>query len=318
MQYAPTFNLLVYINTIFNSQFSILNSQFSIKLVTVLAGPTAVGKTDLSIALAKRWAVPIISADSRQCYRELAIGSAPPDAGQLAEVRHCFIADRSVTEPLTAATYAAEARLQVGESMAAHGRALVVGGSGLYIKALLDGFDDLPPADEALRQTLNARLEAEGLTALAQELTALDPAAGTTIDLQNPRRVVRALEVTLHTGKPFTQLLGKGAEPLPYPVDYFCLDLPRPELYARIGRRVEAMMQAGLLAEAEALYPVRHLPALQTVGYRELFDYMDGQGTLSEAMARIQQNTRRFAKRQMTWFRGQPGVRFVSEAYFRP
>lgn len=285
--------------------------------ITVLAGPTGIGKTDLSIELAQHWGVPIVSADARQCYAELAIGSAPPTPAQRAAVPHYFVADRPVTELLDANRYAQEARPALEASLQAHGRALVVGGSGLYIKALLQGFDDLPPADTALRQHLTERLAQEGLALLATELCNLDPAAAERVDLANPRRVLRALEVTLGTGKPFTQHLGQGADPLPYPVDFYCLDMPRPELYARIDRRVELMMEAGLLAEATALYPLRHLPSLQTVGYREIFDYLDGLSTLPEAVARIQQNTRRYAKRQLTWFRAQPGVRFLPVAEAR-
>lgn len=286
-------------------------------MLTVLAGPTGIGKTDLSIELAQRWGVPIISADSRQCYRELAIGSAPPDAGQLAAVQHYFIADRSVIKPLDANGYAREARVRVQESMEAHGRALVVGGSGLYIKALLEGFDDLPSADAHLREQLAARLSQEGLAALADELLRLDPEVAGRLDLQNPRRVLRALEVCLQTGLPFTHHLGKGADPLPYPVEFYGLDMPRPELYARIDRRVDLMIEAGLVAEAEGLYPLRHLPSLQTVGYRELFAWMEGETDLSRAIDLIKQNTRRYAKRQGTWFRGQPGLRWVTHGYFR-
>ena len=282
--------------------------------ITVLAGPTGIGKTDLSIELAQRWGVPIVSADARQCYAELAIGAAPPTAEQRAAVLHHFVADRSVTDLLDANRYAQEARPLVEASLQAHGRALVVGGSGLYIKALLQGFDDLPAPDDALRGQLAERLAQEGLATLAAELCGLDPAAAGRVDLANPRRVLRALEVTLATGRPFTQHLGQGADPLPYPVDFYCLDMPRPQLYERIDRRVLAMMDAGLEAEARSLYPLRHLPSLQTVGYRELFDYFAGQGTLAEAVARIQQNTRRYAKRQLTWFRAQPGIKFLATA----
>jgi tRNA dimethylallyltransferase len=287
------------------------------KTVTVLAGPTGIGKTDLSLELAQRWGVPIISADSRQCYRELAIGSAPPSPEQLAAVQHFFIADRSVHEPLDANSYATEARLRLEESMLTHGRALVVGGSGLYIKALLQGFDALPSADEHLRQQLTERLAQEGLAALVAELITLDPAAEQHVALQNPRRVLRAIEVCLSSGKPYTSHLGQGAAPLLYKTDFYCLDMPRQDLYARINQRVDAMMAAGLEAEATALYPDRHLPALQTVGYRELFDYLDGNTSLDAAIDLIKQNTRRYAKRQGTWFRAQPGVQLVGHEYIR-
>jgi len=285
--------------------------------VTVLAGPTGIGKTDLSIQLALRWGVPIISADSRQCYRELAIGSAPPTPEQLAAVPHYFIADRSIHHALDANSYATEARLRIDESVAEHGKALVVGGSGLYIKALLEGFDELPPADETLRQALTERMALEGLATLAAELVELDPAAEAKVNLQNPRRVLRALEVCITSGKPFTDHLGRGGQPLPYKVDFYCLDMPREGLYARINQRVDAMIAAGLVAEAEGLAQYQHLPPLQTVGYREVFDFQAGKVTLPQAIEAIKQNTRHYAKRQLTWFRAQAGVQFVDHAYFR-
>jgi len=286
-------------------------------MITILAGPTGIGKTDLSMELAQRWGVPILSADSRQCYQELAIGSAQPSAAQQAAVSHYFVADRSVHTPTDAHAFALEFRPMLQTSLATHGRALVVGGSGLYIKALVHGFDAMPAADAGLRAKITQRLASEGLQILAQELVSLDPAAAAAVALHNPRRVARALEVCLASGQPYTQFLGKGAAPLPYPIQFFCLTQPTETLYARINQRVDAMMQAGLLAEAQQLHPHMHLPALQTVGYRELFNYLDGKTTLPVAIELIKQNTRRYAKRQGTWFRAQDGVQFVDHAYIR-
>ena len=285
----------------------------SIKRLVVIVGPTGCGKTDLSIRLAEHYRAPIISTDSRQFYRGLPIGTAQPTADQLARAEHHFIASHALTDEVNCGSYEVMALERLEELFKAHSTVIAVGGSGLYVRALCEGMDDLPEADEALRKELTHRIESEGLESLCEELKRLDPAYYEQVDRQNPARVQRALEVCLQTGMPYSSLRTGERRERPFEIIKVGVNLPREELYARIDRRVELMMEEGLEAEARAALPYRELNALQTVGYKELFLYFDGEITKEEAVALIQRNSRRYAKRQLTWFRRDEEV-----AWFRP
>ena len=284
----------------------------SIKRLLVIVGPTGSGKTDLSIRLARRFGAPILSTDSRQFYRGMPIGTAQPSAEQLQAAEHHFIASHDITESLNCGEYETLALARLGELFATHDWVVAVGGSGLYVQALCDGMDDLPTADEALRAELMRRLREEGLERLAGELRELDPVYWETVDRRNPARVVRALEVCLQSGRPYSELRRGVRRERPFRIVKVGVDLPRGTLYERIDRRVERMLADGLVDEARALYPFRELNALQTVGYRELFDWFDGRTSYEEAVERIKRNTRRYAKRQLTWFRRDPAVRWFA------
>lgn len=268
----------------------------------VIAGPTGSGKTDLAVELALHFGAPVISSDSRQVYRGMAIGSAQPSAEQLAAVPHYFIADRDVTDRFTCADFEREALSLLQRLFTTYRRVVMVGGSGLYAEALCNGLDEMPDVDPELRETLNKRLLSEGLEVLLEELLALDPDYYGKVDRQNSARVLRALEVCLLTGKPYSSLRTGTPAVRPFRVIKIGVDMDRTELYKRIELRVDAMMDAGLESEARQLYPYRHLPSLQTVGYRELFGYFDGEYTLEHAVWLIKRNSRRYAKRQSTWF----------------
>ena len=259
----------------------------SIKRLLVIVGPTGSGKTDLSIRLARRFGAPILSTDSRQFYRGMPIGTAQPSAEQLQAAEHHFIASHDITESLNCGEYETLALARLGELFTTHDWVVAVGGSGLYVQALCDGMDDLPTADEALRAELMRRLREEGLERLAGELRELDPVYWETVDRRNPARVVRALEVCLQSGRPYSELRRGKRRERPFRIVKVGVDLPRGTLYERIDRRVERMLADGLVDEARALYPFRELNALQTVGYRELFDWFDGRTSYEEAVERI-------------------------------
>lgn len=271
------------------------------ELVIVL-GPTAVGKTDYSIGLASEYGSPVISCDSRQIYREMKIGTAPPSAEQLAAVPHYFIGTRSVTEPYTAGKYELDALALLDELFRDHSTLVMCGGSGLYIDALCNGLDAFPDVDPQIREDLMTRLENEGLEALRFELRRLDPQTYASIDPANRQRVVRALEVCIGTGRPFSSYKTAAARERPFSIRKIGLTREREELYDRINRRVDLMMEAGLEEEARSLLPYRDLPALNTVGYRELFDCFDGRYPLEEAVRLIKRNTRHYAKKQLTYW----------------
>ena len=278
----------------------------------VIVGPTGAGKTDLSIRIAAHYGAPILSTDSRQIYRGLPIGTAQPSAEQLRAAEHHFIASHDVTQEFNCGAYEAAA-LPLLEQLFREGRRVVaVGGSGLYVRALCEGMDDLPQADEALRGELVRRLETEGVEALAERLRELDPLYYEEVDRRNPARVLRAVEVCLQTGKPFSSQRTGVRKRRTFDIVKIGVTLPREELYARIDRRVDVMMEAGLEEEARRMLPYRRLNALQTVGYRELFDYFDGTITRDEAVALIKRNSRRYAKRQLTWFRRDAEIRWFS------
>ncbi len=284
----------------------------STKRLIVIVGATGSGKTDLSIRLAQHYGAPILSADSRQIYRGMPIGTAQPTADQLRAAEHHFIASHDIGQHFSCGEYEAEALACLAELFRRHDTVVAAGGSGLYIRALCEGMDDLPHADQALRTALARRLEREGIDALAEELRQLDPDHYAVVDRRNPARIVRALEVCLQTGLPYSRLRTGTRRERDFKIIKIGIDMPREELYARIDRRVEQMMADGLETEARSLYPCRQLNALQTVGYKELFDYFDGRTTREEAVELIKRNTRRYAKRQLTWFRCDPDIRWFA------
>lgn len=273
------------------------------KRLLVITGPTASGKTGFAVEKALEYGSPVISCDSRQIYRELKIGTAPPTAEQLAQVKHYFIFSHSIFDHYTAGKYELEALELINELFLTHDTLIMAGGSGLYIDALCNGIDDFPESDLVLRKELTQQLSEEGLAPLAAKLKLLDPESYEAIDIKNPQRVMRALEVCLSTGNKFSSYKTSPSKRRNFTIDKIILDHPREELYERINHRVDEMMAAGLLEEAERMYPHRDLPSLNTVGYKELFGYFSGEHSLDEAVDLIKRNTRRYAKRQMTWFR---------------
>lgn len=280
-----------------------MNTENTAPTLIVIVGATGSGKTDLSIALANRFRAPILSTDSRQVFRGMPIGTAQPTAEQLAAAEHHFIATLDIDQPFSCGMFESQALELLDRLFLTHRYAVAVGGSGLYIRALCEGMDELPEADEALRARLRQRVEQQGLPALCDELQRLDPIYHATVDLDNPARVMRALEVCLLSGRPYSSLRLARTAKRPFRIVKIGIDMPREVLYGRIDRRVDAMMAAGLEAEARRLYPYRHLNSLQTVGYKELFDYFDGLTSREQAVELIKRNSRRYAKRQLTWFR---------------
>lgn len=271
------------------------------KKLVVIAGPTAVGKTTAAIALAQTWKTVILSADSRQFFREMNVGTAKPSPEQQQLVRHYFIDSLSISDNYNAGDFERDALLLLADLFQRHDVVVLSGGSGLYIKALCEGMDNFPPVAPEIRQKLQRQYETEGIAFLQKTLAQVDPTYFKQVDTNNPQRLLRALEVCHSTGKPYSSFLLKEPVQRPFQIVKIALNMPRETLYRRINQRVESMMQDGLLAEAQNLYPYRHLNALQTVGYQELFDFLDKKHTLDQAVALIQQNTRRYAKRQLTW-----------------
>lgn len=273
------------------------------KTLITLSGPTASGKTALSIRIAKALGAEIFSCDSRQFYKEMSIGTAVPTESERNEVRHHFIQHKSIQSPYSVGQFEADAIDALTNYFENHDFAVLVGGSGLYMHAVVEGIDKFPDVPEKIRTELGERLESNGLEDLQLELQTLDPEHYQKMDIQNPSRVLRALGVSLAAGQPYSSFLGQQKPKRPFAVLTLTVDIPRAILYDRINQRVDQMINAGLLQEAQTLYPHRNLNALQTVGYKEVFDFFDQKINLDEAIAQIKQHTRHYAKRQMTWIR---------------
>ena len=271
--------------------------------LTIILGPTGVGKTDYAIDLALEYESPVISCDSRQIFKEMKIGTAPPSPPQLERVKHYFIFSHSVTDYYTAGRYEIEALELLGELFKTHKRLVMAGGSGLYIDALCNGLDDFPPADQDLRERLSRQAEtAEGLAELAETLKKIDPQSYENIDLCNRQRVVRAVEVTMQTGRKFSDWRKNQKKERPFSIRKIGIMRDREELYDRINRRVDIMMDNGLLDEVKSLKQFEQMPALRTVGYKEIFDHLNGEISLEKAVELIKRNSRRYAKKQLTYW----------------
>ena len=278
----------------------------------VLTGPTASGKTALAIRWAEKFRTEIISADSRQFYREMRIGTAAPTEAELRRVPHHFVGHLSVNDSYNVYRYEQDVLTLLEKLFKQHDTVVMTGGSGLYIDAVCNGIDLLPDPDPALRENLWRMLRENRVEEFHQMLKEKDPEYYAVVDRQNPVRMIRALEVCIQTGQSFSSLRQQQAKKRPFQIQKYAISLPKEQLHERINRRVELMMAEGLEAEARSLYPLRHLNALQTVGYKELFAYFDGQCTLEESVAAIQTHTRQYAKRQITWFKRDSDYRWIS------
>lgn len=286
-----------------------VDTNYKMNYLITIIGPTAIGKTALSITLAKHFGCDIISCDSRQFFKEMKIGTAVPSDEELVAATHHFIQNKSIFESYSVGDFEQEALAKLDELFEKNNVQIMVGGSGLYVDAVLKGFDDFPDIDDSVREEINAKYDALGITYLQEQLQELDSEYFNKLSnenpqtLQNPQRMKRFVEVCLGTGKPYSSFIGKRKNERNFTSIVIGLEADREIMYDRINQRVDIMMNEGLLAEAEALYPNKQLNALQTVGYRELFDYFDGKTTLDFAIEQIKMNTRRFAKRQITWFK---------------
>lgn len=282
------------------------------KTLIVVAGPTGVGKTAFCVRLAHRLHTVVVSADSRQFYRELSIGTAKPSPEELDGIPHYFIDSHSIDAPISAGQYEREALALLDELFQTYDKVIMTGGTGLYINAVLHGLDDMPVGDEALRERLQRQFEAEGITPLQNELQRLDPDYATLADLNNTQRVMRALEVSLVSGRPYSSFRRRQLPQRPFQTVLIALERPRDELYARIDQRMDQMLAAGLVDEVRGLTAYRHTPALKTVGYKEVFGYLDGDYDYATMVDLLKRNSRRYAKRQLTWFRHQNDFRWIS------
>jgi tRNA dimethylallyltransferase len=273
------------------------------KTLVVLLGPTGVGKTALSLHLAQQFQTPIISSDSRQLYKDLPIGTVAPTTAELQEVKHYFVGTLNLTDYYSASRFEEDVIRLLASLHETHDTVIMSGGSMMYIDAICKGIDEIPTIDDKLRNELKELFEREGLDPIRQRLKILDPVFYKQVDLQNHKRVIHALEICLMAGKPYSSLRTNAIKERPFQIIKIGLSREREELYERINSRVDTMMEQGLLQEARAVYPHRHLNSLNTVGYKELFDYLDGNGTLAEAVEKIKQNTRIYSRKQMTWFK---------------
>lgn len=279
----------------------------------VVVGPTAVGKTSLSIRVARHFGAEIVSADSRQIFRELTIGTAKPSPAELAEVNHHFINSHSIHDTLDAAEFGETALALISKLFAKDRFVVMCGGSGLYVKSVLDGFDEIPDIPPGVRENILSEYQTRGLEWLQQQMSALDPEHFQRIDQRNPQRLMRALEVKIGTGQSIASFQQKKVRrEHDFDVIMIGLDLPREELYNRIDQRMDTMIGAGLFEEAREFYPWKQLNALQTVGYQEIFGFFDGIYDREEAIRLLKRNSRRYAKRQLTWFRRDPRVSWFS------
>lgn len=282
------------------------------KTLISIVGPTAIGKTNLAIAVAKNYNCEIISCDSRQFFKEMKIGTAVPSDVELAQVKHHFIQNKSIHDTYSVGDFERDGLAFLEEYFKNNNICVMVGGSGLYERAITIGFDQFPDVDPQIRENLNQELEEYGIERLQEELKLSDPIYYNEVDIHNKQRVTRALEITRGTGKPFSSFRNQNLNPRPFNIIKIGLELPREEMYDRINRRVDIMLNEGLIEEVKALKPLKDLNALQTVGYRELFDYFEGKISKEFAIEEIKKNTRRFAKRQMTWFKKDSAVNWFS------
>lgn len=284
-------------------------------VLLVITGATGVGKTGLTLRLAEHFGCPVVNADSRQIYREIPIGTAAPTAEEQARVPHYFVGTKSVREDFSAGKYEVSC-LELLKNLQTKSKstpfAILTGGSMLYIDAVCNGLDDIPTVRQDIRETVRKNYAEKGLEWLQAEVQCLDPKYWDFVDRQNPQRLMHCLEVTLSAGEPYSNFRQQKPTKRDFEIVKVALERPREELYDRINRRVDIMLAAGLEAEARAVYPLRHLNSLQTVGYRELFDYFDGKTTRDEAIRLIKQNSRHYAKRQMTWFRADKTIHWLN------
>ena len=283
-----------------------LSSQKSMNTLFVLTGPTGVGKTDIALTIARHIGSPIINADSRQLYRQLPIGTAAPTAEQQAMIKHYFVGTLDLEDYYSAAEYESDVMNLLPTLFQSSHNLLLTGGSMLYIDAVCKGIDDIPTVDAFTRQLMKQRFETEGLEKLCEELRQLDPVHYSQVDLQNHKRVIHALEICHMTHRPYSSFLSRTVKQRPFRIIKMGINRPREELFARINKRVLQMMDKGFEAEARAVYPMRQLNSLNTVGYKELFKYFDGEWSLSDAITKIQRNTRVYAKKQLTWYKKDP------------
>lgn len=280
------------------------------KKLYVILGPTGVGKTDKTLSIAKQLGVPVINADSRQIFREIPIGTAAPTLEQQREVNHFFVGNHSLEDYYSAAQYEADVLELLDEHFRTHDTALMSGGSMMYIDAVCKGIDDIPTVDDATRDLMKRRLADEGLEALLEELKQLDPEHYAIVDHHNPRRIVHALEICHMTGRTYTSFRTGAVKQRPFEIIKIGLNRPREEMYERINQRVLKMMEQGLENEARSVYPKRHLNSLNTVGFKEMFKYFDGEIDIEEAVRQIQSNSRRYMRKQITWFQHDNTIRW--------
>ncbi len=283
------------------------------KYLIVLVGPTGIGKTELSLKIAKQLNTIIVSSDSRQIFRELKIGTAAPTPGQLSSVPHFMVGTHSIHDYYNAYQFEQDVLFLLKKKFTEHNPILMAGGSMMYVDAVCKGIDDIPTIDKKLREELLARYEKEGIESIRHELKILDPVFYNQVDLKNHKRVIHAVEVCLMAGKPYSSLRKNHNREREFKQIHVGLDMDRTELYDRINRRVDKMIEAGLEKEAKEFYPYKHLNSLNTVGYKELFEYFDGNISFEEAVELIKRNSRRYAKRQLSWFR-----RDEDRAWFNP
>lgn len=280
------------------------------KTLVVIVGPTGVGKTELSLSLAEQLGSPVISCDSRQIYKEIPIGTAAATEEEQTRVKHYFVGTKSVVENYNAGQYERDALALLNELFLTHDYIVMTGGSMLYVDAVCKGLDNIPSVPQELRDEVQQQYKKQGLEWLQEQVRALDPDYWNEVDQCNPARLMHCLEICLHTNQPYSSFRKNERTERPFRIVKIGLDRPRQELYDRINRRVERMMEQGLLEEVKAMMPYRHLNSLQTVGYKELFKYLDGEWDLKQAVAMIQQNSRHYAKRQLTWFRADGTTRW--------
>ena len=286
------------------------------KTLISIVGPTAVGKTAMGVLLAKHFNTEVISADSRQIYKELAIGTAKPTPDEMQGIKHHFVDELSITQHFSAGDFEKQGLALLEKLFQQYDIVIMVGGSGLFVKALTQGFDDMPEVDENLRAKLNQQIETEGLESLTTQLKELDPEYYNTVDKQNTQRVVRALEICISSGKPYSSFRKEQSNPRWFNTISIGLNTEREILYDRINRRMDLMLEAGLLKEAESVIAYRSEYALQTVGYTEVFGFFDGQYDYAEMVELLKRNSRRYAKRQLTWFKKDPSTTwFVPEDF---